>query len=150
LEVKKYISEHLRIDEKRLFITGCSMGGWYTSSIFESSYKAWAGAVILAAGRSQKVRLIAADAGRIALRGKSIYIGAGERDVNLAAAKKAVVYYERLGAKVMLEEYRGVDHTCDPPDPRKLYDWLITNSSVENTQSGPPKGEVSLKADEKD
>jgi predicted esterase len=136
LEVKKYIAECLRIDEKRLFITGCSMGGWYTSSIFESSSKAWAGVVILAAGRSQNARLIAAESGRIAVRGKPIYIGAGERDTNLAAARKAVAYYERFGAKVTFEQYQGEGHICTPPNPKKLYDWLIANSSVENTQSG--------------
>jgi len=150
LEVKKYISERLRIDEKRLFITGCSMGGWYISSILESGPKAWAGAVILAAGRSPNARLIATDSARIALRGKPIYIGAGERDVNLLAARKAEVYYKRLGAKVTFEEYKGAEHTCDPSKPKQLYDWLIANSSVENTQSGPPKGEVSLKADKTD
>jgi predicted esterase len=133
-EVKKYISERLRIDDERLFITGCSKGGWYTSAILESSSKVWAGAVILAAGRSQNARLIATGANRKALRGKPIYIGAGERDVNLASAKKAVVYYERLGAEVTFEEYKGVGHICYPPYPEKLYSWLIANSSVEKTQ----------------
>jgi predicted peptidase len=135
-EVKKYVSKRLRIDDKRLFITGCSKGGWYTSSMLESSSKAWAGAVIFAAGRSQNARLIATDSSRMALRGKPIYIGAGESDINLAAAKKAVIYYEKLGAKVTFEEYEGAGHICVPPNPKKLYDWLIANSSVENAQSG--------------
>jgi predicted esterase len=135
LEVRKYVSGRLRIDEKRLFIAGCSMGGWYTSSILESSPKAWAGAVILAAGRSQNIHLVAADVGRMAMRGKPIYIGAGERDVNLAAARKAQVYYERFGAKVTFEQYQRVGHICDPPNPQKLYNWLIASSSVENVQS---------------
>jgi predicted peptidase len=131
LEVKRYISERLRIDEKRLFITGSSKGGWHTSEMLESSPKVWAGAVILAAGRSQNARLSAADAGRKALRGKPIYIGAGEKDINLTPAKKAVVFYERVGAKVTFEEYKGADHAFDPTKPKKLYNWLITNSSVE-------------------
>ncbi|MDD5063504.1 MAG: prolyl oligopeptidase family serine peptidase [Phycisphaerae bacterium] len=136
LEVKKYVAEHLRIDEKRLFITGCSMGGWYISSILESSPKAWAGVVILAAGRSRNIRLVAADVGRMAMRGKPIYIGAGERDANLAAARKAQAYYQRLGANVTFEQFQGVGHICDPPNRQKLYNWLISNSSVEDTQSG--------------
>ncbi len=135
LEVKKYVSRRLRIDEKRLFVTGSSMGGWNTAAILESSAKVWAGAVILGAGRSPNVRLIITDSDRMALRGKSIYIGAGERDFNLDSARKAVVYYERLGAKVTFEEYKGAEHAFDPTKPKKLYDWLITNSSVENTQS---------------
>jgi poly(3-hydroxybutyrate) depolymerase len=135
LEVKRYISERLRIDEKRFFITGSSKGGWHASSMLESSPKAWAGAVILAAGRSRNARLIAADSGRMALRGKPIYIGAGERDINLAAAKKTAAYYEKLGAEVTFEEYKGAEHAFDPAKPKKLYNWLITNSSMEDTQS---------------
>ncbi len=136
LEVRKYVSGYLKIDGKRLFIAGCSMGGWYTSSIFESSSKAWAGVAILAAGRSQNAHLITAETGRIAVRGKPVYIGAGERDPNLDAARKARAYYERYGADVTFEQYQGQGHICTPPNPKKLYDWLIAaNSSAENTQS---------------
>jgi predicted peptidase len=136
LEVKRYISERLRIDEKRLFITGSSKGGWHASAMLESGAKVWAGAVILAAGRTPNARLFATDVDRMTLRGKPIYIGAGEKDTNLASAKKAVAYYEKLGAKVTFEEYKGAEHAFDPSKPKKLYNWLIANSSVENTQSG--------------
>lgn len=135
LEVKKYISRRLRINDKRFFVTGCSAGGWYTSAMFESGPKVWAGAVILAAGRWQNADLITTDSDRMALRGKPIYIGAGEKDMNLAAAKKATAYYESMGAKVTFEEYKGAEHTCDPSRPKKLYDWLIANGSVEDAQS---------------
>jgi predicted peptidase len=135
LEVKRYLSERLKIDEKRLFITGCSKGGWHTSALFESSPRVWAGAVIFAAGRPRGINLLTADVNKKALRGKSIYIGAGEEDVNLTAAKKAVAYYERIGVKVTFEEYIGKGHICDPPSPQKLYNWLITNSSVVDKQS---------------
>jgi predicted esterase len=104
--------------------------------MLESSPKVWARAVILAAGRSQNAHLIAAGSGRMALRGKPIYIGAGEKDINLAPAKKAAAYYERMGAKVTFEEYKGVEHAFDPTKPKKLYNWLIANSSVEDAQSG--------------
>jgi predicted peptidase len=135
LGVKRYLSEHLRIDEKRFFVTGSSKGGWHASAMLESSPKVWAGAVILAAGRRQNVNALSTAVGRKALRGKPIYIGAGEKDVNLAAAKKAVTYYEKVGAKVTFEEYKGAGHAFDPANPKQLYNWLIANSSVENTQS---------------
>jgi poly(3-hydroxybutyrate) depolymerase len=136
LEVKRYISERLRIDQKRLFITGSSKGGWHASVMFESSPKVWAGAVILAAGRSQNANVLSTAVDRKALRGKPVYIGAGEKDVNLASAKKAAAYYERVGAEVTFEEYKGAEHAFDPTKPKKLYNWLIANSSVEDTQSG--------------
>lgn len=135
-EVKRYVSRRLRIDEKRLFVTGYSKGGWHTSAMLESSAKAWAGAVIFAAGRSQNVSVITTAAGRKELRGKPIYIGDGEKDVNLAAAKRAVLYYERVGAKVTFEEYKGAGHGFDPTKSEILYNWLVTNSSVKDAQSG--------------
>ena len=136
LEVKKYVSKRLRINDKRLFVTGSSKGGWYTSAMLESSTKVWAGAIVLAAGRSQNAHLLTTDSDRMALRGKPIYIGAGEKDMNLAAAKKAAAYYESMGAKVTFEEYKGAEHAFDPTKPKKLYDWLITNGSAEDAQSG--------------
>jgi predicted peptidase len=139
LEVKRYISERLKIDEKRLFVTGSSKGGWHTAAMLETSPKVWAGAVILAAGRTRVVNQLATDLGRKALRYKPIYIGAGEKDTNLAAAKRAVTYYERAGAKVTFEEYKGAGHAFDPANPKLLYNWLIANSSVENTQSDPSR-----------
>lgn len=136
LEVKRYVSGHLRIDEKRLFVTGFSMGGWHAAAMLESSPKVWAGAVILAAGRRQDAGLITTDSGRGALRGKPIYIGVGEKDTNLAPAKKAAAYYEKLGAKVTFEEFKGAEHSFDPSGSEVLRNWLIANSSVENIQSG--------------
>lgn len=134
-EVKRYVSKHLRIDDKRLFITGNSKGGWHTSAMLEMSARAWAGAVILAAGRSRNVNVITPAATKRALRGKPIYIGAGEKDENLASAKKAVSYYERLGAKVTFEEYKGAGHAFDHTKPEKLYDWLLANSSTDDAES---------------
>jgi predicted esterase len=135
LEVKRCVSRRLRIDEKRLFITGSSKGGWHTSAMLESSAKVWAGAVVLAAGRRRNIHLITTDTDRKALRGKAIYIGAGEKDTNLSAAKRAAAYYEKLGAKVTFEEYKGAGHAFEPDKPKLLYNWLIANSSAENTQS---------------
>jgi predicted peptidase len=136
LDVKRHISERLRINEKRLFVTGSSKGGWYTSALLESSPKVWAGAVILAAGRTTAVNKLITEVSRKALRGKPIYIGAGEKDINLAAAKRAVSYYKNLGAKVTFEEYKGAEHAFDPAKPKQLYNWLIENSSVKEAQTG--------------
>ena len=135
LEVKRYISKHLKIDEKQLFVTGMSKGGWHTSAVLESSPKVWAGAVILAAGRSYNVDLITNQNNKKLLRGKPIYIGAGEKDGNLDAARKAALYYERLGAKVTLEVYEGAEHSFDHTAPKKLYDWLLANSAVSDGKS---------------
>ena len=135
LEVKRYVSKHLKVDKKRLFVTGFSKGGWHTSVMLECSAKAWAGAVIFAAGRSRNASLITTAANKKALRGKPIYIGAGETDQNLPAAKRAVTYYERLGAKVTFEEFKGAGHSFDPSKSEILHNWLLTNSSAEDVKS---------------
>lgn len=135
LEVKRYVSRYLKVDKKRLFITGFSKGGWHTSVMLECSAKVWAGAVIFAAGRSRNASLITTAANKKALRGKPIYIGAGETDQNLPAAKRAVTYYERLGAKVTFEEFKGAGHSFDPSKSEILYNWLLTNSSAEDVKS---------------
>ena len=131
LEVKKYVGEHLKLDEKRLFVAGFSKGGWHSANMVEASPRGWAGAVIFAAGR----RGIVQPASKKALRDKPIYIGAGENDVNMKAAKRAATYYRRLGAEVTFEEFKGAGHGFDPSGSETLYRWLITNSSTEDSKS---------------
>ena len=145
LEVKRYVREHLRIDEKRLFVTGFSMGGWHSSLLLESGPKVWAGGVIFAAGRSRNVNAVTTAANKSALRGKPIYIGAGENDVNLKPAKKAAAYYRQLGAEVTFEEFKGRGHGFDPSGSEILYNWLVTNGSTQETKSP----EASEKRDQK-
>lgn len=135
LEVVRYIRKRLRVDEKRMFVTGYSKGGWHSSLMLESSPRVWAGAVIFAAGRSRYVDLVTSAANKKALQGKAIYIGAGEKDVNMSSARKATTYYRRLGADVTFEEFKGEGHSFDPTESEILRDWLVTNGFVKNTKS---------------
>jgi len=130
LGVKRYVSKHLRVDDSRLFVTGYSKGGWHTAAMLAVSGKVWAGGVIFAAGRSRNAEVLVTEEGKKALRGKPIYIGAGETDPNLKSAKKAAVYYEHLGAKVTFEMFKGKGHSLDPSESEILQEWLILNSGV--------------------
>lgn len=127
LEAKRYVSKHLRVDDNRLFVTGYSKGGWHTASMLEVSGKVWAGGVIFAAGRSRNAEALTTEEGKKALRGKAIYIGAGETDPNLESAKKAAAYYEYLGAKVTFEMFKGKGHSFDPSGSEILQKWLLLN-----------------------
>jgi predicted esterase len=131
-KILKRASEYFRIDKKRLFLTGFSRGGWHTSALIEHSAKPWAGAAIIAAGRNQ-FSPPPVD-GENLLRGKPIYIGAGEKDENMRAAKKAREFYRRRGADVTFVEYKGIGHMFKA-DSKILHNWLITNSDVEHTES---------------
>jgi len=130
LAVKAYVYKNLKVDEKRLFITGKSMGGWLVSAIAESSAKTWAGIAIFCAGRSS----IALPGSRTAMRGKPVYIGTGENDQNRPAAQKAAAYYRQLEAKVTFEVYKGLGHKADDKS-ETLHNWLLTGSSAKDTES---------------
>jgi predicted peptidase len=131
-KIQKHASKYFRIDKKRLFLTGLSRGGWHTAALIEQSAKPWAGAAIIAAGR-RRILSPTTDS-RNLLRDKPIYIGAGEKDPNMDAAKRAREYYRRLGADVTFEEYKGLGHMFKA-DSKILHDWLIINSAVEHTES---------------
>ena len=130
LEVRKYVSEHMSVDRSRLFIGGYSKGGWHSSVILECTAKSWAGAVIFAAGRSRNADAVTSVADKRVLRGKPIYIGAGENDVNITAAKKALKYYQGLGAKVTFEEVKGEGHSFAATKSEIFRNWLIANVSA--------------------
>jgi len=121
---KAYVSKHLRIDSDKMFIAGISRGGWLVSSLFEFKPSAWAGTAIFCAGRNN----IVTDTPKSLLYNKAVYIGSGEKDQNLNAAKKAAGVYERLGANMTFEMYKGLGHAADP-NSQKLHDWLLENSS---------------------
>ncbi len=143
LEVKKYVGEHLKIDERRLFVSGFSKGGWHSANMVEASPKGWAGAVIFAAGR----RGIVQPASKKAFRGKPIYIGAGENDVNMKAAKKAAAYYRRLGAEVTFEEFKGEGHGFDPSGSETLYNWVVSNGATSDAKNDPNDREIEQRPD---
>ena len=142
LEAKKYVGEHLKIDEKRLFVSGFSKGWWHSADMVEASAKGWAGAVIFAAGRRGFVQ----PASKQALRGKPIYIGAGENDVNMKAAKRTAAYYRRLGAEVTFEEFKGEGHSFDPSGSETLYNWLVSNGATSDAGNEPTDKEVERKS----
>jgi poly(3-hydroxybutyrate) depolymerase len=133
LRVKKHVSNHLKIDNNRLFVAGYSKGGWHSSAILESSAKVWAGAIIFAAGRSPHANVLPSN--KNALRNKPIYIGAGETDTNLAAAKKANTHYRRWGANVAFEEFKGRGHGFEPSESAILYNWLLFHSATDEVKS---------------
>ena len=120
-KIKKHLKKDLglRIDDGKLFIAGISKGGWFTSEVIQLRPQPWAGAVIIAAGRTRGTQY----PGVRHLRDKPIYIGAGETDVNRPSAEKARTFYQRAGAVVTFEIYEGLGHDAKP-DSVVLRDWL--------------------------
>ena len=132
-KAKRYVSKHLKIDNKRLFLTGFSRGGFRTAGLIEQNARPWAGAVIMGAGRfpfSASISTSITDNDDF-IRNKPIYIGVGEEDHYNDEAKEAREYFRRRGAKVTFEEYKGIGHT-PKEDSEILRNWLVTNSIVEH------------------
>ncbi|MBN1795626.1 MAG: dienelactone hydrolase family protein [Sedimentisphaerales bacterium] len=121
---------NVRIDEKKLFVSGISKGGWFTSDLLDYNPRPWAGAVIIAAGR----REITQETNPKNLKGKPIYIGAGETDTNRHSAERAQAFYRRCGAEVTFEIYEGLGHSAKA-DSVRLQQWLADRIKTTDTDS---------------
>ena len=97
--LKKYLEEELqlKVDDRKMFVGGISKGGWFSYDVFEYRPSPWAGALVIAAGRSQTTAMSASEKPKN-FKGKPVYIGVGETDVNRKAAERAHRYLERVEA----------------------------------------------------
>jgi poly(3-hydroxybutyrate) depolymerase len=116
--VRHYLQSWLKIDPKMTVLAGGSRGGWLAADILNFRPLLAAGAVITGAGYQEWLMKDAPS-----LAGKYVYIGAGETDVNLGAAKKAARYFMNCNADVTFELYAGLGHNWKPDSP-KLQNWL--------------------------
>lgn len=113
------VARRVRLRPGAAWLGGISMGGWAAVAIGDLKAADWAGLLILLAGRPWHQFRMTADA----WRGKTIYIGAGETDPNLAAARRAATFYRLAGAVVTFEVFPRVGHTV-PPSVQGLDAWL--------------------------
>jgi predicted esterase len=111
--VVRHLDAHLKLDATRLVLAGVSRGGWVVSSLFDMESDPWKGVTIFCAGRMA----VLSSARKATLRSKFFYVGAGETDPNLRAARAAAEYYRRRQAQVTFEVYPGLGHAVDPAAP---------------------------------
>jgi predicted esterase len=116
--VRHWLQDKLKIDPKMTVLSGSSRGGWLAADIFNFRPRLAAATVIICAGYQEW--LIKEDR---SFAGKYVYIGAGETDENLAAAKKAKRYFVNRNADVTFEVYAGWGHRMKP-DSEKLQKWF--------------------------
>ena len=116
--VRHWLQDKLRIDPKMTVLSGSSRGGWLAADIFNYRPMLAAATVIICAGYQEW--LIKEDR---SFAGKYVYIGAGETDQNLLAAKKAIKYFANHEAEVTYEVYAGLGHKFKADSP-KLQNWL--------------------------
>jgi acetyl esterase/lipase len=117
------VCRQLSVDRKRLFVGGFSKGGFYASLLLSADPRPWAGAVILGAGRDSR------GGEPKTLRGKSLFIGAGEKETNHPHAKKAAEAFRALGAEVTFETFEGKGHAVDTKAPA-FRQWMLDHGPL--------------------
>ncbi len=130
---RTWLVQHAKVDEKRIFIGGVSKGGWTATMLGEYEHPQLAGLIVLLAGRQRSGGLPKGIAG---IKGKPIYIGDGETDLNVIKALQAADFYRRFGAVVTTEIYPGIGHEMPAEAPR-LRLWLLAQGQYH--QQGIPE-----------
>jgi predicted esterase len=116
--VRHFLQGKLNIDPKKTILAGISKGGWQVGNIFASRPQlAVAGVITLAGNHAWVPEML------YLMKGKYVYVGAGETDENLAAALRSVQYFKNRGAEVTAEIYKGRGHEVDP-NAMKLKKWF--------------------------
>lgn len=114
--IHNLLAKKFQINDRRQFIGGFSMGGWWTSLIAEKEPTLFAGVIILGSGR-------AGSRNPPQMTGLPIFIGIGEKDPSLQSGEVAATFYRSQGAVVTLEIFKGRDHSVDT-DNAVLKTWL--------------------------
>lgn len=122
--VRELVDKKYGVDEKRVFLSGTSMGGWGVNYYgFNQAAKGrYRGYCIIAAGPSRGSGVdfsVAQD--------RPVLVLNGDKDENYAAAKQGVPLLERAGAEVTAVVLPGEGHM---PDPNKMWPplekWLAS------------------------
>jgi dienelactone hydrolase len=133
---RDWLGRHAHVDPQRVYLGGISMGGWATALLGERELPHLAGLVILLAGRANTATPPPAS-----FDGKPVYIGAGETDANLHAARRASALYRHFGARVTFEEYPGTGHAV-PAEAPALTAWLDAQGRLRSVDGEAARAEV--------
>ena len=118
----EHVESMLSIDEKRIYVTGLSMGGFGSWGLITYSPKKFAAAIPICGGGNP--------AGTKKIKNLPIWVFHGDAD-NVVPVEKSRVMVEALkkhGSKVKYTEYPGVNHNSwsKTYDNQEVYDWLFS------------------------
>jgi len=120
------LKEKLNVDEKKLYVSGFSKGGFYSCELMKLLPEL-AGAVVLGAGTGDR------DDEWPDLTGKHMYVGVGEKDQYKHPGTKE--HFTKHGATITIEEWPGLGHSVG--DMTKLRKWLVTEAERKPPASQP-------------
>lgn len=121
LELIDVLSKEFRIDQKRLYLTGLSMGGFGTWDILARQPDRFAAAIPICGGG------IPESAASFAKMPIWVFHGGADPDVEVELSRQMVEALQKAGGKPGYTEYPGVGHECwdyayRNPD---VQDWLF-------------------------
>ncbi|MDX1943810.1 MAG: prolyl oligopeptidase family serine peptidase [Pirellulaceae bacterium] len=123
----EHLANTLRIDRRRLYVTGLSMGGSGTWSLLAEQPTLFAAAVPIC-GRGD-----AAAAEKIAQTPVWAFVGDKDRAELVENNRELAAALKKAGAKAELTVYPGIGHDSwtETYDNPKVYEWLLSHERAE-------------------
>jgi predicted peptidase len=121
LDILKAVQKDYKIDDKRLYLTGLSMGGFGTWSMAAKYPDKWAAIVPICGGGNVK------DAEKIKDIPCWVFHGDADKAVAVDKSREMVAALKDAGGKPKYDEYPGVGHNSweKAYANKELFDWLF-------------------------
>ncbi len=117
--VRDALLKRFPIDQKRIFVSGFSKGGWISAFLLESQ-KDIAGAMPLGAGALSRMPYLDEEAAQ----GKPVYIGCGILDENYINSARLEQRFKKLKAKVLFDQWDLTGHDFPKHGAPALRQWI--------------------------
>src|SRR5262249_27433913 len=121
LELIEALCKEYRIDKKRIYVTGLSMGGYGTWGLLSRKPDLFAAAIPICGGGDVK------KAGKFAKGPIWGFHGDKDKAVPVESSREMIKALEKAGAKPKYNEYEGVGHDSWTRTYRdeKVHEWLF-------------------------
>jgi predicted peptidase len=121
LDILKEVQKNYKIDDKRLYLTGLSMGGFGTWSLAAKYPEKWAAIVPICGGGNPK------DAEKIKDIPCWVFHGDADMSVKVDRSRDMVKALKDAGGSPKYDEYPGVGHNSwdKAYGTKELYEWLF-------------------------
>jgi predicted peptidase len=122
LEMMKSVQKDYKIDDKRIYLTGLSMGGYGTWSLAAKYPDKWAAIVPVCGGGNPK------DAAKIKDIPCWCFHGDADKAVAVDKSRDMIAALKEAGGKPKYDEYPGIGHNSwdKAYATKELYEWLFT------------------------
>ncbi len=121
LAILDEVEKSYKVDKKRVYLTGLSMGGFGTWSFAAAQPERWAAVVPICGGGDPKM------ADKIKNIPCWVFHGDADNAVKVDLSRAMVKALEAAGGKPKYTEYEGVGHNSwvKAYDTKELYEWML-------------------------